>query len=69
MKILVCSDSYCPHPCGVSEYMHFLHAYLKSLDTEVMIVAAYYPEPFEETQDIKGIGSAIYSMQTWQQSQ
>jgi len=49
--------------------MHFLHAYLKSLDTEVMIVAAYYPEPFEETQDIKGIGSAIYSMQTWQQSQ
>ena len=56
MKILLCSDSYYPHPGGVSEYMHFLHAYLKSVGNEVMILAPHYPESFRDTQDIKRIG-------------
>ncbi len=56
VKILLCSDSYYPHPGGVSEYMHFLHAYMKSLGNEVMILAPYYREPFRDTTDIKRIG-------------
>ncbi len=56
MKILLCSDSYYPHPGGVSEYMHFLHAYLKSIGNQVMILAPNYPEPFRDTQDIQRIG-------------
>lgn len=56
MKILLCSDSYYPHPGGVSEYMHFLHVCLKSLGNKVMILAPSYSESFEDTQDIKRIG-------------
>jgi len=48
MKILLSSDSYYPHPGGVSEYMHFLGKYLEDLDNEVVILAPHYSEPYHD---------------------
>lgn len=60
MKILLCSDSYYPHPGGVSEYMHFLGKYIRELDNDVVILAPHYPEPYEDNAHTKRIGKCYY---------
>ncbi len=56
MKILLCSDSYYPHPGGVSEYMHFLGKHLQSLGCTVIILAPHYEEAYQGTIPTKRLG-------------
>lgn len=60
MKILLCSDSYYPHPGGVSEYMHFLSKYLRATGNEVVIVAPEYSDPHEDDIYTKRIGRCYF---------
>lgn len=56
MKILLCSDSYYPHPGGVSEYMHFLGKYLRATGNEVIILTPKYSDPHKDDTHTKRIG-------------
>ncbi len=56
MRILLCSDSYYPHPGGVSEYMHFLAKHLHTLGCHVIILAPQYAEAYEDTIPTKRLG-------------
>lgn len=60
MKILLSSDSYYPHPGGVSEYMHFLGKYLEDLDNEVVILAPHYSEPYHDDLKTRRIGKCFF---------
>jgi len=60
LKILLCSDSYYPHPGGVSEYMHFLGKYLRATGNEVIILAPKYSDPYEDDTHTKRIGRCIF---------
>jgi phosphatidylinositol alpha-mannosyltransferase len=50
------SDSYYPHPGGVSEYMHFLSRYLRRLGHDVVILAPHYPTVYQDDPHTKRIG-------------
>jgi phosphatidylinositol alpha-mannosyltransferase len=56
LKILLCSDSYYPHPGGVSEYMHFLALYLRKLGQHVTILAPSYEQPYDDDEHTARIG-------------
>jgi len=53
---LLCSDSYYPHPGGVSEYMHFLAQHLRALGCDVVILAPHYAEAYEDRIPTKRLG-------------
>jgi phosphatidylinositol alpha-mannosyltransferase len=52
----MCSDSYYPHPGGVSEYMHFLSKYLRRSGHEVIILAPRYAAFYKDDEYTKRIG-------------
>ena len=52
----MCSDSYYPHPGGVSEYMHFLGKYLRDLGHRVIILAPRYATNYQDDPHTKRIG-------------
>jgi len=60
MKILQCSDSYLPHPGGVSEHLHYLSVALRRRGHNVTILAPEYPERYEDPSFVKRIGRVVY---------
>lgn len=60
LKILMCSDSYYPHPGGVSEYLFYLGTYIRKLGHTVIILAPHYPEPYQDDAHTKRIGTCYY---------
>lgn len=56
----MCSDSYYPHPGGVSEYLHYLGMYLRKRGHTVIILAPHYPQPYQDDQYTKRIGRCYY---------
>lgn len=60
LKILLCSDSYYPHPGGVSEYLYYLGTYLRTLGHTVTILAPHYAEAYRDDDHTKRIGRCYY---------
>lgn len=56
MNILLSSDSFYPHPGGVSEYMYYLARYLRRAHHRVTVLAPHYNEPYEDDPDTVRIG-------------
>lgn len=59
MRVLFCSDSYYPHPGGVSEYVHYLAAAIRRLGKDVVILAPRYREEYEDGDDVVRIGHCV----------
>lgn len=59
MKVLLCSDSYYPHPGGISEYIHYLAISLRRLGNDVVILAPRYREEYKNGDDVVRIGQCI----------
>jgi len=60
MKILQCSDSYLPHPGGVSEHLHYLSVALRRRGHDVTILAPEYPGEYKDPAFVKRIGRVVY---------
>lgn len=60
LNILMCSDSYYPHPGGVSEYLHYLGTYIRKRGHTVTILAPHYAEPYQDDAYTKRIGRCYY---------
>lgn len=60
MKILQCSDSYLPHPGGVSEHLHYLSVALRRRGHDVTILAPEYPGGYKDPAFVKRIGKVVY---------
>lgn len=59
MRVLLCSDSYYPHPGGVSEYVHYLASAIKRLGNDVIILAPRYREEYKDDDNVVRIGQCI----------